>query len=542
MTERDPRQPVEFEAVAVRPRRTRFDPVAIAVVVAAVGLTAAIVKPWDGSTDPQAAAPAIASVPPTSSPGANPLDEPPAVVAVATPPLAWSDVAGIVRPRDEWGIRTILRTPGRTSTGTRTSYDERWIPVSTEASADVDAVAQPGDRSIVALGITTPPGASPLDVRIWRRTTRGTLRWLDARAIGRLPAQGGLLFAPPPNDSGSPAWVAGEYRIDVLTGDGAIQRFRLDIPDRYGNIRVGSQDPEGASELVPPSQVDPGSVPVGAFATIDRVGLPLDGLGGVALDEAAAWLDTEPGSGRAPADRVSVAYLPRATGLGVRVPDGSRIRSASLTRLSPGPFGGSTRVGGGVIDRRNDDPWIVFAARRGEAWDPGTYRIDVTWSDGSAVRESAWLIELRPGPTTGPPAMLAMTRAWARHAGSSGLVVGRAEPLEGGPRSSAIRLLSTTDPWNAAGCDGTVVDGSPEAFGVAYPVGERPTIGLLVVDAPGVAPRAVSVLTARAAVPGLALVVPTDGPTFQPGIYRLTVAEGADARVITACVGGATTR
>jgi hypothetical protein len=226
----------------------------------------------------------------------------------------------------------------------------------------------------------------------------------------------------------------------------------------------------------------------------------------------------------------------------VRLPDGSRIRSAALTRLSPGPFaGGPTRVGGGVIDRRDDDPWIVFAARRGEAWDPGTYRIDLTWSDGTTLHEDAWHIELRPGSLSGPPPMLALTRAWARHAGGSGLVVGRAEPLEGGPRSSAIRLLGIPDTRPSAGCDGTVVDGSPEGLGLAYPADGSLTVVGVGVEAPGAATRDVPTLTADAAVPGLALVVPTDGATFLPGIYRLTVEDGTGSRVITACVGGATT-
>ena len=114
------------------------------------------------------------------------------------------------------------------------------------------------------------------------------------------------------------------------------------------------------------------------FATIDRVGLALESVDGPALDEAAAWLDTEPGSGRVPADRVAVAYLPRATGLGVRLagriadPVGRRSTASRPARSRAAP----TRVGGGIIDRRDADPWVVFAARRGEAWAPGVYRIE----------------------------------------------------------------------------------------------------------------------------------------------------------------------
>ena len=47
-----------------------------------------------------------------------------------------------------------------------------------------------------------------------------------------------------------------------------------------------------------------------------------------------------------------------------------------------------TPVGGGVIDRRDADPWVLFAARRGDAWAPGVYRIDVTWSDAAGLHDA----------------------------------------------------------------------------------------------------------------------------------------------------------
>jgi hypothetical protein len=321
---------------------------------------------------------------------------------VVQQPLAWGDIASIVQQRATWGVRAIVRTAGRTSAGTRTSFEEHWAPVASTGVTGARVAVQVADQAIVALGITFPDGSTPLDVRIWRRSAGGALYWLDAKPVGRIPAQGGFIYAPPTTDPGSLVWGAGEYRIDALTSAGTIERFDLDLPDRYEYVRPSSIDPPVATELVPSSQVDPAGVAVGPFATIDRIGVPLESVGGVPLDEAGAWLDAEAGSGRAPADHVAVTYLPRATGLGVRLPDGATVRAAAITRLAPGPLiNGPPPIGGGIIDRRGADPWVVFASRRGDAWAPGIYRIDVTWSDGQGLQAAAWHIELRPGPYAG---------------------------------------------------------------------------------------------------------------------------------------------
>lgn len=550
MTDRDPRQPIEFEPVSVGRRDRRFDPALLWVIVVAIGLTAAVLKPWDVGSRGTAEVPPIAQPSSKIAPSARPIPPEAAVAAARAPSLTWTDIASIIRPHGAWGVRAILRSPSRTATGARAVYDERWTPITTTGPSGPRAVMQVGERAIVAIGITFPDGSAPLDVRIWRRTRGGSLFWLDAAPIGRLPAQGGLIFAPPLSDPGAPGWGAGEYRIDALIGGGVIQRFELDIPDRYEQVRPSSIDPPFATELVSSFQVNPASVPVGPFATIDRVGLPLDSLGGAPLDAVGAWLDTDAGSGRVPVNHVAIAYLPRATGLGVRLPDGATVRAASISRLAPGPFiNGPAPIGGGIIDGRNADPWVVFAARRGDAWAPGVYRIDVAWSEDGGLREAAWQIELRPGPSTGPPPLLAITRAWARHGGGSGIVVGRAEPLEGGPRSSAIRLLRIGSPDGsespdrpAATCGGAIVDGSPEAFGLAYPVDDPVRVTSVRMDEPGRPAKELATLQARDVVPGLSLIVPTVGASFPPGVYRLAAASALGSRTLTLCVGGAVPR
>ena len=540
----DPRQSVEFEPVALRRRRRRIDPAVIGAAVVVAAVLVAVVKPWGGTTadpanvDPSSAA--EASSRPVASVAS--ID---AATVVARPALAWSDVSAAIEPRDGWGIRAILAEPGPTSSDGGTTYSERWIAVHDGSDGYLPAVLSIGDRSLVAIGLTYPSGQAPLDVRIWRRSSTGTLYWVDARPVARDPAQGGLIFVPPPSDPGAPAWGAGDYRIDLLIGSGDIRHIDVAIPDRYENVRPSSVDPPQVAEVVTGSAADPSAVPPGLFATIDHVAVPMEAVSGPPLDEAAAWLDTEPGSGRAPEDRVAVESLPRATGLGVRLPDGSRVRSASFERLAPGPMRNPpTPLGGGIIDRRDADPWVVFAARRGDAWAPGVYRIDVTWSDAAGLHDGSWHIELRPGPYTGPPPLLALARSWARHAGTSGLVVGRAEPLEGGPRSSAIRLLPLVDPDGTPGtipadalCEGTVVDGTPAAFGLAHPVDEPLAVTRVTwVDATLRGMGELTTLQATDVVPGLTLIAPTDGASFLPGIYRIGIRDGQGDRTYALCV------
>jgi hypothetical protein len=204
-----------------------------------------------------------------------------------------------------------------------------------------------------------------------------------------------------------------------------------------------------------------------------------------------------------------------------------------------------TPLGGGIIDRRDAAPWVVFAARRGDAWAPGVYRIDVTWHDDTGLHEASWHIELRPGPYTGPPTLLAVARSWARHAGATGLVVGRAEPLEGGPRTSAIRLLKLVDPDQAPdaepaelGCQGTIVGGTPAAFGLAHPVDEPWVVTRVAwVDASLRAMGDLATVQATDVVPGLTVLAPTDGASFLPGIYRIGIQDDRGERTYTLCVG-----
>ena len=406
MTTLDPRQSVEFEPVALGRRLRRVDPLAVVVLVIVGGLALSVAKPWaDPDRDRSAggaAEPGPSTAPAAPAAVAHVVPPVPASAIVAVPQVRWADLAPVVQPHAGWGVRVIVPAASLTATGGRDRYQERWVGIGVTGTTRPNIVVLSGARSAVALGLTFPPGRVPLDVRISTRTARGTWRWLDARPVGRSPDEGGLIFTPPAAGLGSSTWSAGEYRIDALLDGATIQRFEVDIPDRYENVRPSTAEVWPSNELVSADQVDFSSLPQGPFAAIDRVGLPLESAAGPPLDEATAWLDTDAGSSQAPQRDVAIAYLPRAAGLGVRLPDGSTLRSAVLTRLAPDPFpSGPVLVGGGIIVGRYATPWVLFPAYWGEAVEPGVYRIDATWSDADGPHRASWHIELRAGPVRG---------------------------------------------------------------------------------------------------------------------------------------------
>ena len=273
------------------------------------------------------------------------------------------------------------------------------------------AVAQVGDRAIVALGITFPAGETPLDVRIWRRTTRGVA------ALARCPPRSAVCpprvawsSRPPRPTRGHRPGAPGSTGSTSSPAPARSSGSTLDIPDRYENVRpsVRSTPSVRPSWWPRPRWTRRRCRSVRSRRSIGS-DWPLESVDGHRARRggcvAGHGARLRPGARQ---DRVAVAYLPRATGLGVRLPDGSRDPvGRRSTRLSPGPFAGRHRraSAAAIIDRRDDDPWVVFAARRGEAWAPGIYRIELTWSaTGRPCTRRTWHIELRPGPTLGSAA------------------------------------------------------------------------------------------------------------------------------------------
>ena len=538
---------VEFEPVNLGQRRRRLDPVSIGAVAVAVALAAAILKPWGGAPGAGSAAEAL----PTPARSAN-LTGPHATASLApsrsvtagsgTSP-SWAELEPVIQRHELWGIRAILINPAADAVAANERrYAERWFPLPNHGERTPTAQVDPTDRSIVALGITFPPNHTPLDARIWRVASDG-LEWIDTQAIDAVPSGGAFLYVM----GGDPArpWASGTYRVDVLV-DGSVRRFGVTIPDRFSNVPGVTRRPalRAGGPLADPADAPLIDLPIGLFATVDGVAVSVPADEGPPLTETAAWLDVDPGTRRAPRTFVAAEHLPRATGLGVVLPPRSVVMSATMARLAPEPFPVvPARVDEGARDG-TPTSHVLFRAPDGGTWAPGVYRLSVVWADFDGLHEGSWHAELRPGPVRELPRLIAAARGWARYAGATGVILGTAEPLEGGPRSAAIRLLrikpDLDPPYPAAtgvGCGGTVVEGRPGILGFAYPADHYAATATARILLPFPRRQDQVVLTAAFGVRGLILVAPARRPTLSGASYVFTVGKGIDAQDYALCLG-----
>lgn len=539
----------EFEPVKLGPRRRRIDPVAVGVVVVAVALVVAVVKPWGD------AGPGIAGGPSPAT--ASPSAQPPAISARgALAPPAWSDLLPVISRRPAWGIRTIvIGSATEASSGPSQRYAERWVAADVAGGGGATAVVDGRAAAIVALGITFPPAETPLAVRIWLDRAGGELEWIDARPVDEVPVRGAYLFLRRSMAGAAVrAWEPGRYRVDVLVGDD-IRRIDVEIPDRFGML----PDPEPWTGGVPRIVALDGSglegLPVGLFAQVDGAAdpaavslVPLASTAGPALDETGAWLDLAPlATDQETRWAVARTYQPRAIRLGVVLPPSSTVRSSVVRRLAP--FDDTTGIVGETTTGSGDNlSFVAFAPAGGATWRPGVYALTVVWEDGDGAHDRTWHAELRPGPLSAEPVLLSATRAWARRAGSSGVLLGTTESLDGEPEASGIRLLpiapqtGTLYPGlsgsNLIGCGDTFIRGRPTVVGFVGPVGTDLTPVASRILFPFADAGPLPVLTASGAVPGLALVAPFLTAEFGgPAAYGFRAGSGGDAPGYTVCVG-----
>ena len=531
---------VDFEPVRLDARRRRVDPVAVGAVIVAIALVVSVVKPWgdaailatvgDASIEPGAQAASDSASPPSSA------ALPRVITARAESSPTWAQLGPVVRRHEAWGIRAVVRADGR--------YAERWFEFPSGGTATPTMVVEVGDRSVVALGITFPPSQTPLDVRIWRKTSRG-FAWVDIEALDPVPSGGAFLYARPGIDDGPRlAWASGTYRVDVLV-DGSVRRFGVSIVDRFSNIPPGSQRPtlgdlralrDVADTMLP-------DVPFGLFAIADGLAVSMPADEGKSLDEVEAWLNVDPGTRREPRSFVAAAHVPRATRLGVMLDSRVIVMSANISRLAPEPL--PTIVP--VMDHTPRDgapsTTVMFRAPYGGAWEPGVYRIEVVWADFEGLHEASWHAELRPGPVREPPSLLSAARSWARFAGADGVILGMAEPLVGGPRSAVIRLVrlrpddAVYPVASGIGCGGTVIDGDPGILGFAYPDDHYASTAGARILRPFLRRGEQVVMTAAFGLRGLILVAPARRPILTPGTYRFTIGGTEEARDYVLCLG-----
>lgn len=537
---------VEFEPVKLGPRHRRFDPVILGALLVVVAVGAAVLKPWDrGTGSGSGAGPGVVESGPSGSraePTVTLAPVLPRIQAVTAALASVDNVRAALRRHDAWGIRAIVAEPSPSAAPvTDQRFAEIWdeLPSGPGEAPTVDV--EPNDRTVVAVGLTFPAAHTPLDVRIWLIHSSG-LEWIDAKALDASPVGGAFLYRITNPDGSVRNWRAGRYRVDVLV-DGAIRRFGFTLPNRFEIVPTDPALPPLPADPVDPAISDVSGLPIGPFVTARGASIPLAGMPGPALSEAEAWLDVDPGTRRAPRSWVATTFQPAATGLGVMLPPGSVVRASSIRRLAPEPLTGEPQLAVDVFDPGHPNWLVLYRAPGGGPWSAGTYGLSIAWTDSAGAHDLTWHFELRPGPLLETPPILAAARAFARYAGGSGVVVGTAEPLEGGPRSVAIRLLHP-QPAGAAGfpardlvrCDGIRVDGLAGVVGIALPVDASPSKVTARVLYEFSRSEEQAILTASGDVPGLMLVAPASDSALTSTVYRLRIGDDPRLPGTTVCL------
>lgn len=523
MTDGDPSF-AEFEPERLTPPRRRFDPLVIGSVVVVIAVIVAIVKPWD-EHQPETA---TASARPSASVAATPTAT---VTPIASPtPVTWDAVAAAIRPHDQWGVRAILppadpAAPGGATGTAAPGLTEYWVGAAGEVpSLRSSPIA--ADQGVAAIGLTFPPDALPLDARVLQATSGGW-RWLPTPPLDPSPAAGSFLWLPPVIDGvRSATWPGGAYRIDVLTGP-TIREVDVDI---LGRFEI-SPDPSAfhpdtpTRDLVDPFRPDLGPVSGGPFVVVGGVAIGQPSSVGPPLDAASAWTDTV----RSAADgqtRVSVVRDPDVNGIGYMFPGSATAPTAELVRLLPtGDVTGTRRAWALRGDAEHQKPYVIIRAPGDRAWDPGLYRLDVTWQDGDGPHEGSVHLEIRPDPATEPPTVLGSLSILAAAAGRDA-AVGTEGP---GGRSRDLECP-------AAGEFASILD-PPTLIGLGHAPGAAPTSIRADIVFAGIQPVVQPLLVALAPIDGLSILVPASSRTFAASRYRLTIVDSTGTHKREICPG-----
>ena len=289
-------------------------------------------------------------------------------------------------------------------------------------------------------------------------------------------------------------------------------------------------------------------LPLGLFAEVGGVMVPLASSAGPVLDEARAWLDVDPAAiGPEPGSFVARTFQPHAVRLGVVLPPGSTVRSAVL-RLVASPDATSESLVHGLTGSGSAMSFVAFAPPSGAAWRPGVYGLSVAWWDGDGAHARTWHVELRPGPLPAEPVLLSAARAWARYAGSTGVLLGTTKSIDGASDASGLRLLDivpqkgTRYPGlggsDLIGCSPTIIEGRPTVIGFVGPVQTKlaPVVSRILY--PFADTGQLEVLTVADLIPGLTLVAPFVTAEFGgPAAYGFRIGTTGDAPGYTICIG-----
>lgn len=513
---------VEFEPVKLGPSRRRVDPVAIAALVVAIGLVAAFLKPWDavappGTTgsDGKTSAPAGSAVAAGRSPASSPRDFP-ARTPFATF-LSNEAVLAATTSRSAWGVRAVVVPGDGEAAGATPALAERWLGIDVAAGAawtlgGGGSVAGPHD-DVLALGVTTPDDALPLDVRFWRLDQDLLPQRVIPIAIPGPEPASWLWFPDPTSTTVLGTWPAGTYRIDVLLGP-RIVRLVVAIPqsaaDRpLGGRSVVSSDLESALTAFEP----------GGFAIVASRPTAIGGADELLTDEPLAdereaWLGSA--GGGLTLTTVAQVSSPDVSGLGVLFAAGEQPAGADVVLVPPAPRAPdmtaeimSVAPGGGAPGRR---AIVVRPGGRG-VFQPGLYRLTVSWRTSQGIdRRATWQVEIVPStPATPPTSPLGRMRRWV------GLFDRPDNPAE-----QPLVFLDAAAPVAGDGCAGsTRITPEDQLIGIVVPDGTDVSRVRLLAKGPVGEPD-VPIRVARNAIPRLTIVA-VHGGALAPRDYDLLV-------------------
>lgn len=519
---RDPHQPVDFVPVRIGGPRRALDPMAVGAAIVAIGLLAAIVKPW-GEVPAIGTPPAIAASPRASGPvGGSAL---PTAVALSGPDSSATAVMilAALEQHDDWGVRIVVpESSGQDRNG---PLAERWRG---RSNGEPDrSVRFQVDAPIVALGITTPPDQAALAIRVWKLQGDGTWRWIEARRPNSdRPAADLVLLPPRDDDVPIGTWPSGRYRLDVLLGS-SIERLEVSID----TPTLPVIDPDPVAVQRGDGLAWPGILVSGPFAVVDGRVEPLEGQPLTDPGEASSWLDLE--------GAVAVGSDRPVAGLGIALAPGSTDVSATIRRLAPNALGGASELGSGDVGVRLDAAARPVVAVRFDAPDglevpSGVYALSARWREAEAAQSATWVVEVRRSDGGRGTSLLDAARRYASQAGSGTLVFSGAGRRQSDAAAAPVRTLPLGE---SIGCGADIIDETPAVLGIALADGEV----LEGIDARLLAPLGrtmdVRLRVARDVLPGLSLVAPARGAAFAAGIYRLAIRTSTGTRAISLCLG-----
>ena len=216
----DRRVSVEFDPDRLDRGRRRFEPAVIGAVVVAIAIVAAIAKPWDAApTTPQPAASQAAVAATERSPSPTPT------------PRADDGRPGLDRGHERRHARTThgasprSSATGRIAAGRRRDaprYTELWTPTSTDRERRGHRRRHPRRRRCRGSRHHRPGRGAATGRAVLAAPPEQRAR-VDQRREDRQPGgdRAPLLVRMPLLDGvASVPWEAGQYRVDVLTGDG----------------------------------------------------------------------------------------------------------------------------------------------------------------------------------------------------------------------------------------------------------------------------------------------------------------------------------